>query len=257
VVVYGDTNSSLAGALCAARLGVPVAHVEAGLRSFDRNQPEEQNRVVIDHLSARCFAPTSTAVSQLAAEGIRAGVHRVGDVMLDALRAFAGRALPPPGLEPRSFYYVTIHRAETVDRPETLAVLLEAIGDLDRPAVFAVHPRTRARLAEHALAVPASLRVREPAGYLESLGLVRDARAVLTDSGGLLREAYFLGTPCVILRDRTEWPETLERGRNRLGGTRRDTVRAALAALPAPEPPPESTPLGDGHAAERIAEILQ
>jgi UDP-N-acetylglucosamine 2-epimerase len=257
VLLYGDTNSALAGALCAAKLGVPVAHVEAGLRSFDRAQPEELNRVVIDHLSEACFAPTATAVTQLAAEGIRDGVHQVGDVMFDAVREFAPRAALPAGLTARGYYYVTLHRAETVDRREPLAAVLEALADLDRPAVFAVHPRTRARMDEFGLAASGALRTRGPAGYLESLALTRHARAVITDSGGLLREAFYLGTPAVTLRERTEWPETLERGRNRLGGTRRDTIHAALAALPDAEAPPELTAIGDGHAADRIVKVLR
>jgi len=257
VVVYGDTNSALAGALCAAKLHFPVAHVEAGLRSFDRAQPEEQNRVAIDHLSALLFAPTATAVTNLAAEGVRDGVHLVGDVMFDAVRAWAATARLPARLEPRRYYYVTTHRAETVDRKETLAGLLDALAALDLPAVFPVHPRTRARMTEFGLQPSGALTLREPAGYLESLALARDARGVLTDSGGLVREAFFLGTPCVTLRDRTEWPETLTRGRNRLGGTRRDTILDALAGLPEPEAPPAETPLGDGHAADRIAELLR
>lgn len=257
VIVYGDTNSALASALCAARVGVPVAHVEAGLRSFDRAQVEEQNRVAIDHLSALLFSPTEIAVANLEREGMRDGVHRVGDVMLDTLRAWAATAKLPAHLEPRRYYYVTTHRAETVDRKEALAGILDALAALDLPAVFPVHPRTRARMTEFGLSPAGSLLLREPAGYLESLALVRDARAVLTDSGGLVREAFFLGTPCVTLRDRTEWPETLARGRNRLGGTRRETILEALGVLPEPEPPPAETPLGDGHAAERIAELLR
>jgi UDP-GlcNAc3NAcA epimerase len=258
VVVYGDTHSTLAGALAAAKLAIPVAHVEAGLRSFVRAQPEEQNRVLVDRMSRWLLAPTDTAVGNLAAEGLREGVHRVGDVMLDAARVFLPAARLPdgPGLSPRGFYYLTAHRAENVDRREPLAEILAAAAALDRPVVFPVHPRTRDRLAEFGLSPKGPILATGPVGYLESLALVRDARAVLTDSGGLVREAFFLGTPCVTLRDVTEWPETLLGERNLLGGARRETIRDAVARLAEPVSDPDTTPFGDGHAAERIAALL-
>lgn len=258
VIVYGDTNSTLGGALAAAKLGIPVAHVEAGLRSFDRGQPEESNRILVDRLSRWLFAPTETAVRNLAAEGLTDRVHLVGDVMLDAVREHSTKARLPPalGLEPRRFYYVTMHRPENVDRPETLREMVAAVSALDRPAVLPVHPRTRRRLGESGIPLEGAIVPIEPVGYLESLALIRDARAVLTDSGGVLRESFFLGTPSVTLRDRTEWPETLTQGRNVLGGARRDSIGEALRHLPDPERPPTTTPFGDGHAAERIAALL-
>jgi UDP-N-acetylglucosamine 2-epimerase (non-hydrolysing)/UDP-GlcNAc3NAcA epimerase len=263
VLVYGDTTTTLAGALAAAKMAVPLGHVEAGLRSFDRTMPEEQNRVVADHLSRLLLCPTDVAVENLAREGITAGVHRVGDVMLDASRMFAPAAAARPGpeaygLRPGGYLLVTVHRAAATDTAEALAALVAVLGALDEPAVFPVHPRTRHRLEasglwERLASLP-GLRLSPPVGYLDFTALLMSARAVVTDSGGVQKEAYFHGVPCVTLRESTEWVETVEGGFNTLVGMDPRRLRAALEdlSLPAERPPF----YGDGDAAERIADLV-
>jgi UDP-N-acetylglucosamine 2-epimerase len=259
VLVYGDTNSTLAGALAAAKLHVPVAHVEAGLRSFDRRMPEEINRVLTDHVSARLFCPTAGAAENLAREGIVAGVEIVGDVMLDALRHFAplaatrSRILVTLGLAPRGYRLATIHRAENTNDAARLRAVLATLAALDRPTVLPLHPRTRALLAASGgLSESATLRLIEPVGYLDMLTLTRHADAVLTDSGGLQKEAYWLGTRCLTLRENTEWTETLAGNWNQLTGTDSARIRAALATHPTGQP---VAPAAES-AADRIARSL-
>lgn len=258
VLVYGDTNSTLAGGLAAAKLRIPVGHVEAGLRSFRRDMPEEVNRVVADHLADLLFAPTATAVANLAAEGRQRGVWQVGDVMLDAVRLMLGvaerrsDALGRLGLTPGTYGLATIHRAANTEGTATLATLLEAFARLDRPVVFPVHPRTRVLL--QSLAIPPNVRLLEPVGYLDMLVLERHAHRILTDSGGVQKEAYFLEVPCVTLREETEWPETLVGGWNVLAGADPDAIAAAWRRpRPGTAPPPV---FGAGDAGERIAQIL-
>ncbi len=263
VLVYGDTTTTLAGALAAAKCGIPLAHVEAGLRSFDRTMPEEQNRVVTDHLSDVLLCPTTQAVDNLAAEGITGGVHLVGDVMFDASRMFAPLAAERDagaahGLEPGGYLLVTIHRAAATDTPEALDAMVEVLSSLGEPAIFPVHPRTRGKLHAggrwDALDKVPGLVLAPPAGYLDFTSLLMGARAVVTDSGGVQKEAYFHGVPCVTLRDTTEWVETVDGGFNTLTGMDADKVRAALAALSMPaERPPY---YGDGHAADAIARAV-
>jgi UDP-GlcNAc3NAcA epimerase len=264
VLVYGDTNSTLAGALCAAEADVPVAHVEAGMRSFDRRMPEELNRVLTDHASRVLLCSTETAVENLRREGIEDGVHLVGDVMADVALAFLpvaerhSEALAAHGVEPGSYLLVTAHRAGNVDDPARLERLVELLEALPDPAVFPLHPRTRKRLTEGGLlerleAAP-DVRVAPPLGYLDFLALARHARAILTDSGGVQKEAYLAGTPCVTLRDTTEWVETVEAGWNVLVDLDRE---AALAALRRPPPEGDRPELyGGGRAGERICDVL-
>jgi UDP-GlcNAc3NAcA epimerase len=263
VLVYGDTTTTLAGALVAAKCGVPLAHVEAGLRSFDKTMPEEQNRVVTDHLSDILLCPTQRAVDNLAAEGVTGGVHLVGDVMFDASRTFAPIAARQPGpdahgLAPGGYLLVTIHRAAATDTPEALDAMVEVLSSLGEPAVFPVHPRTRGKLQpagrwDALMAVP-GLVLAPPAGYLDFTNLLMNARAVVTDSGGVQKEAYFHGVPCITLRDTTEWVETVDGGFNTLTGMDPAKVRAALADLSMPaERPPF---YGDGHAAGAIARAI-
>jgi UDP-GlcNAc3NAcA epimerase len=263
VLVYGDTTTTLAGALAAAKLDIPLGHVEAGLRSFDRRMPEEQNRVVTDHLSSLLLCPTDTAVANLGREGLTAGVHQVGDVMLDASRLFAPLAAGRPGpaalgLEPGDYLLVTVHRAAATDTPEALRALVAVLEAIDEPAVFPVHPRTRHKLAAAghwaALERHPTLVVSPPVGYLDFTALLLGARAVVTDSGGVQKEAYFHGVPCITLRDTTEWVETVEGGFNRLTGMDPARVRAALADLSMPAERPDH--YGDGRAAERIADLI-
>jgi UDP-N-acetylglucosamine 2-epimerase len=255
LLVYGDTNSTLAGALAAAKLHVPIAHVEAGLRSFNRRMPEELNRVLTDHVSDRLLCPTEAAVRNLAAEGIVRGVERVGDVMSDAARLALERldGRPPPvDLPARGYYLATVHRAENTDDPARLAAILAGLGRLPLPVVWPLHPRTAKVLGPAAL--PGNVRMTEPFGYLDSLAAQRSAAAVLTDSGGVQKEAYILGVPCVTLRDETEWVETIEAGWNHLAGADAGKIVEMAQA----KPPADRPPLyGDGHAAERIVALLE
>lgn len=258
VLVYGDTNSTLAGALAAAKLHIPVAHVEAGLRSYRKTMPEEVNRVLTDHMSALLFAPTAQAVENLAAESLRAGVFLTGDVMCDALRFYEakvqeGSTLAGLLLKRRGYVLATIHRAENTDSPERLRDILGALGTSKVPVVLPLHPRTR-KMAEEARCgdLLAGLQVIEPAGYLEMLELERSACAVVTDSGGVQKEAYLFGVPCITVREETEWVETVASGANILTGASREKIERALAAMPqAAGPYPEV--YGRGDAADIIA----
>jgi UDP-N-acetylglucosamine 2-epimerase len=259
VLVYGDTNSTVAGALAAAKMGCPIAHVEAGLRSFERTMPEEINRVVADHLAAVLFCPGEQAARNLALEGITAGVHVVGDVMVDQLEAVRDRIarstiLDELGLEERGYILATVHRAATVDDPARLASVVGALGRLERPVVFPVHPRTRAALETRGQQTNGAVRTVAPVGYLDMLRLQQSARLVVTDSGGVQKEAYWLGVPCVTLRDRTEWTETVDAGWNVLAGTDPDRIVDAARTL---TPPTERPPLyGTSGVSRRIVERL-
>jgi UDP-N-acetylglucosamine 2-epimerase (non-hydrolysing)/UDP-GlcNAc3NAcA epimerase len=264
LLVYGDTNSTLAGALAAAQRHVPVAHVEAGMRSFDRRMPEELNRVLCDHASDLLLCSTETAVRNLEREGAAGEVQLVGDAMADVTLAFApvaderSTALADHGVEPGEYAVVTAHRAGNVDDPARLERLVELLEALPLPAVFPLHPRTRARLEASGLMArveaAANVRLARPLGYLDFLTLARHARAVLTDSGGVQKEAYLLGTPCVTLRDTTEWVETVESGWNVLVDLDRVAALAALEREPPPGPRPEL--YGGGHAGERIRDAI-
>jgi UDP-N-acetylglucosamine 2-epimerase len=260
VLVYGDTNSTLAGALAAAQAGIPVGHVEAGMRSFDRSMPEELNRVLTDHASGLLLCSTQTALDNLAREGVAGEAVLVGDVMADVSLAFRDIAaerstiLADLGLTPGSYLAVTAHRAGNVDVPERLELLVELLEALPGPVVFPVHPRTRARLeATGLLDRLAGVTLAPPLGYLDFLELARHARAVLTDSGGVQKEAYLLGVPCITLRDTTEWVETVEAGWNVLVDLDRDAALAALERTPPAERPQL---YGGGHAAERVRDAV-
>jgi UDP-GlcNAc3NAcA epimerase len=260
VLVYGDTNSTLAGALAAAKCRVRIAHVEAGLRSFNRAMPEEINRVVADHVSAWLFCPGGRAAANLAAEGIVQGVHVVGDVMLDQLlasrpRAAASSIVRDCGATPGRYLLATIHRAGTVDDEARLVPLVRALERIGTPIVFPIHPRTRAALERAGHAPGGCVRMVPPVGYLDMLALEESASAILTDSGGVQKEAYWLGVPCVTLRDETEWIETVEAGWNVLAGTNPDRIVEAVRRLS----PPTARPAlyGEPGAADRIVERLQ
>jgi UDP-N-acetylglucosamine 2-epimerase len=262
VLVYGDTNSTLAGALTASKLRIPVAHVEAGFRSYERDLPEETNRVLTDHVASYLFCATAKAVECLRSEGIEAGVHNVGDLMYDSVLTALPRAeavekeiLARHGVERQEYYLATVHRAASTDDAKVLASLLEAFGRLDLPVVLPLHPRTRGAMDAAGLMVVPNVRVSEPVSYVEMLALEHNARAILTDSGGVRREAYSLSIPCVTLRTESEWPETLDTGWDVLAGS---DVEAIVTAATRPRPDTPPPPLfGDGHAADRIVEILK
>ncbi len=265
LLVYGDTTTTLAGALTAAKTGLPLAHVEAGMRSFDASMPEERNRVLTDHLAGLLLCSTPTAVENLGAEGTDGAVRLVGDVMADVTLMFAPIARERSDiverlqLGPGSYLLVTVHRAGNVDEPERLEQLVELLEALPERAVFPVHPRTRDRLERAGLLSrleqAPELVLTPPLGYLDFLRLLENARAVLTDSGGVQKEAYLLSVPCLTLRDTTEWVETVELGWNRLVGLDREAVLAALASLARPSEHPEL--YGGGHAGERVVEALE
>ncbi|AGY56727.1 non-hydrolyzing UDP-N-acetylglucosamine 2-epimerase [Gloeobacter kilaueensis] len=265
VLVYGDTNSTLAAALAAAKLHIPVAHVEAGLRSFNPAMPEEINRRLTDHLSQILFAPTAAATAQLGREGIAAGVHQVGDVMYDILQAnlersrACSRLRAALGLEAGRYVLATIHRAENTDDPERLRAILEAFSAIDLPVLWPMHPRTRARIGqfglEPLLAAAPQLRVVEPVGYLDMLALEAQARLILTDSGGVQKEAYLLAVPCLTVRGETEWIETVSSGWNRLVAA--EPAAIALAVTGCTRPAEHPAHYGDGNAARRIVEVLE
>ncbi|MFL5662251.1 MAG: non-hydrolyzing UDP-N-acetylglucosamine 2-epimerase [Ktedonobacteraceae bacterium] len=261
VVVYGDTNSTLAGALAAAKLHISIAHVEAGLRSFIRTMPEEINRVVTDHLSDRLFCPTETARRHANNEGILQGVEVVGDVMYDILLQVRpkidGRArslLPKLGVTPQSYVLVTVHRAANTDDPATMRNIAHTLNKLEMPVIFPVHPRTRARMEQYGITWEKHISLVEPVGYIDMLTLEWGAYRILTDSGGVQKEAFLLEVPCVTLREETEWPETVEVGWNAVVGTCCDAIIEAVGrSMPKP---PQQNPFGDGNAAVRIAQAL-
>jgi UDP-N-acetylglucosamine 2-epimerase len=257
VIVYGDTNSTLAGALAGAKLNLPVAHVEAGLRSFRRDMPEEINRVLTDHVADHLYCPTKTAVDHLAAEGIDEGVYLVGDVMVDALlgvKPLLGRDRLRRLNLPDSYVAVTLHRAENVDDQDRLTAALAVLAVLPHQVVFPVHPRTARALERAELGIPTNVKMTDPLGYVDMLALVAHADAVLTDSGGLQKESVLLGVRCVTLREETEWPETLAHGWNTIAGLSPNKV---LTALEGPIPSEPVAGFGDGAAAVEIAKLLQ
>jgi UDP-GlcNAc3NAcA epimerase len=268
VIVYGDTNSTLAGALGAAKLHIPVAHVEAGLRSRNRQMPEEINRVLTDHISELLFAPTKLAVENLQHEGIREGsIRLVGDVMYDAAMFYAVRAgirskvLHRLNLEPKGYLLATVHRAENTDSPERLKSIFSALSQvgIGIPIICPIHPRTReALLKEQGIADAArGIRFIDPVGYLDMIMLERNARLIATDSGGVQKEAFFFSVPCVTLRSETEWQESIDLGWNRLASPAGSEPIATIILTALSELPVEKhNPYGNGRAAERIVQDL-
>jgi UDP-N-acetylglucosamine 2-epimerase (non-hydrolysing) len=266
VLVQGDTNSVLAGGLAAAKLNIPVGHIEAGLRSGDRTMPEEQNRIVVDHLSEYLFPPTAGGADRLRAEGLADRTIVVtGNTVVDAVRqnlALAERKstiLTALGLSPAGYLFLTAHRQENVDHRERFAGLLNGVrrvaDKLQLPVVYPIHPRSRHKLAEHGLDA-SEITLVPPVGFLDSLTLQRHARLILTDSGGVQEEACILGVPCVTLRDNTERPETVTVGANELAGTHPVRILAAAERRLAASLSWEQ-PFGDGHASERILDALR
>ena len=261
LLVYGDTNSTLAGALAASKLCVPVAHVEAGLRSFNRSMPEEINRIVADHLSSLMLCPSDTAIKNLCAEGISQHAHLVGDVMLDVLNWAKQRLLTRPtkifqqlGLTNREYLLATMHRSENTDDSARLSQIVTALNLLHQPVIFPVHPRARKVIADSHCQLEGHVRLIDPIGYLDMVALTSGARVILTDSGGLQKEAYWLGVPCVTMRKETEWVETVKEGWNTLVGSDTEKIVEAVESFV----PSGSRPslYGDGFAAARCVELL-
>ena len=258
VLVYGDTNSTLAGALAAVKLHVPIAHVEAGLRSFNRRMPEEINRILTDHAADILFSPTITASRNLQNEGISPShIHQVGDVMYDAALYYRARSKRPEWWQdiPENYVLATIHRAENVDDPNRLSKIFKGIEASGRNVILPVHPRTRKALAERGQTIPANIKVVDPVGYLEMIWLIDNCDMVLTDSGGLQKEAYFFEKLCLTMRDETEWVETVEAGWNVLVGSNRDKIcqeiqhRSPMRGL-------QPNLYGNGNAAKKILDTL-
>jgi len=263
VIVFGDTNSTLAGALAAVKLHYPLAHIEAGLRSFNRKMPEEINRILTDHCSSFLFCPTQSAVQQLSSEGINNHVHFVGDTMYEAVMGYTDKAarntriLKDLQLESKEYILATVHRPQNTDCTESLKQILDALAQIDLKVIFPVHPRTRKIITE---SLPGDyfsnkhVKFIDPVGYLEMLLLQQNARVVITDSGGMQKEAYFLGVPCVTLRDETEWMETVNAGWNILAGNK---TTAILEAVKNASPgTPQRDEFGDGNASQKIVDIL-
>ncbi|WP_086482145.1 non-hydrolyzing UDP-N-acetylglucosamine 2-epimerase [Oceanospirillum sanctuarii] len=260
VLVYGDTNSTLAGALAAAKLHIPVAHVEAGLRSFNMQMPEEINRILTDQISDLLFCPTDAAVKHLSHEGFagkNAQVLKVGDVMQDSALLFTEKAIPPAGKLPEGFILATLHRAENTDNPQRLTTIVNALNTLHKsvaPVVLPLHPRTRKLIMQNGLEL--NVHLVEPVGYFEILWLLDNCNLVITDSGGLQKEAFFFGKYCVTMRDQTEWVELIEAGANELVGA--DTAKIIEAATHNVERKVQDTDnlYGGGQAAKQIAKFL-
>ena len=264
VLIYGDTNSTLAGALAGIKLHIPVAHVEAGLRSFNMKMPEEVNRIVADSVSTLLLCPTETAVRNLTIEGHRAGVYNVGDVMFDAslyMRSISERQstiLEDLNLKGKKFILVTCHRAENTDIPAKLRAILSALVDVSQeiPVVFPLHPRTKALAAQYGIDFGSDIRLTDPLPYLDMIRLESVAAAIATDSGGVQKEAYFYKVPCITFREETEWVETLEGGWNRLAPPLRCDLAQEIRDTLSSRPSDYTNPYGEGNAAEAIIELL-
>ena len=264
LLIYGDTNSTLAGALAAAKLHIPVAHVEAGLRSFNMRMPEEVNRILVDRISTQLFCPTQVAVDNLMAEGVRNGMHNVGDVMYDVALFYGDRArhesrvLGTLGLNPGGFALATCHRAENTDVPERLEAIFSALAEVSRhlPVVLPLHPRTRKLILDTGLTRYLDpLLIIDPQPFLDMVALEQAAKVILTDSGGVQKEAFFYGVPCITLRDETEWVETVDLGWNQLVGSSKERIVAAATAADS-KPRIQSKPYGIGNASKLICELL-
>jgi UDP-N-acetylglucosamine 2-epimerase (non-hydrolysing) len=255
VVVYGDTNATIAGALAATKLHIPVVHIEAGLRSFNRLMPEEINRVATDHIADVLLAPTVTAMRNLESENLLDRSVLTGDVMVDAVRSIPLGEVELPEWATGRFHAATIHRVENTDDPDRLRAVLEALDSLEHPVHLLAHPRLQARIDEYGFdhGSRRSLVLHDPLPYAQMLGVIVRAESLLTDSGGLQKEAFILETPCITLRTETEWPETLEGGWNVVAGNRLDELGALIQR---PTSPLDAEPFGDGRAAERIVEEI-
>lgn len=259
VLIYGDTNSTIAGALAAAKLHIPVAHIEAGMRSYNRQMPEEINRVVSDHISTLLFCPTKSAVQILKGEGISKGVYFTGDVMADIQQKFTKKMLKTYNLQPKTYLLATVHRQENTDKRENLENIVEALMQINKTIIWPLHPRTKKMLGEYGLdkklALSPSVRLIEPQGFKEMMSLECNAELILTDSGGVQKEAYLARVPCITLRNETEWQETVQSGWNQLAGSNINKILKLVKNYPRPKSHPNF--LGNGQAYQKIAKIIQ
>lgn len=260
VMVYGDTNSTLAGALAASKLLIPVIHVEAGLRSFNMSMPEEQNRILTDHISNLLFVPTQTAIDNLVLEGITKGVHNVGDVMFDGILHFSKIAaekseiLAQLGVSENAYLLCTIHRAENTNDISRLKGIVKGLNDSKEQIILPLHPRTQKYLNDYEITLGENIRVIEPVGYLDMVRLETGAKKIVTDSGGVQKEAFFLGKPCITMRDETEWVETVENGWNVIVGADAEKITRAINSF---DPTVErKSYFGNGTAARQMADLI-
>lgn len=261
VLVYGDTNSTLAGALAASKLLIPVAHIEAGLRSFNMKMPEEQNRVLTDHISKYLFAPTDTAIKNLKNENITENVFNTGDVMFDAIKLFKEKALETStvlidnNISPNEYILSTIHRAENTNDINRLKNIINALNECEKNIVLPLHPRTHKFIKDYGLTINDNIKIIAPVGYLDMINLENNSQKIVTDSGGVQKEAYFLQKPCITMRDETEWIETVENGWNTIVGSNKEKILDAIINFnPKGE---QKMAFGYGNAADIISEKLK
>lgn len=263
VLVYGDTNSTLAGALAASKLHIPIAHIEAGLRSFNRKMPEEINRILTDHISKYLFVPSKQSIKNLNNEGIDKGIFEVGDIMYDSVLLFKEKAkvkssiLSKLNLTNKDFHLLTIHRAENTSSPNNIQGIFDAISEIETLVIFPIHPRTKKFLSETNIKTPKNIISIDPLGYLDMLQLMEHSTYVLTDSGGMQKEAYYFKKPCITLRDETEWIETLAKGWNVLCGSNKDNILTGYEKLSHCRDEDYLVLYGDGKTSEKIGSILR
>jgi UDP-GlcNAc3NAcA epimerase len=261
IIVFGDTNATVAGALAAAKLHIKIAHIEAGLRSYNRDMPEEINRVVTDVLSNLLFVPTPVAVENLNKEGITAGIHIVGDVMVDALVTYTkvaeqkSRILDDLKLNKNEFLLMTIHRPSNADHDDRLLSILSEVSKLDLPVIFPIHPRSRPRVEKLISQTSGNIRIIDPVGYLDMMMLEKNSKIIITDSGGVQKEAYLHKTPCLTVRGETEWVETVRDGWNYIVGD--DLKKISILSKDFPEPKQWNPHYGDGQASDKIVRLLE
>ncbi|MBU3074263.1 non-hydrolyzing UDP-N-acetylglucosamine 2-epimerase [Clostridium estertheticum] len=260
VLVYGDTNSTLAGALCASKLLIPVAHIEAGLRSFNMTMPEEQNRILTDHISKYLFVPTASAIENLSNEGVTSGVYNVGDVMYDATLNFSklskekSKIMKELNLKQEEFILATIHRAENTNDINRLRNIIEALNESGQQVILPLHPRTKKYMDDYNLSFNKNIKIIDPVGYLDMISLEMHGRKIITDSGGVQKEAFFMNKPCITMRDETEWVETVQNGWNIVVGTNKAKILDGIINFTPSKV--QQNIFGDGHAAEKILEII-
>ena len=262
VIVYGDTNSTLAGALAAVKLHIPIAHVEGGMRSYNREMPEEINRILTDHISRWLFAPTELSIEIMEREGIRGNVYIVGDIMLDSILKYREKAekistiLEDLSFEINNYYLATIHRAENTDDKNQLNSIFQIFSELDKEVILPLHPRTKKQIEEFSITIPDNIKIIEPVGYLDMLNLIQNSKSVLTDSGGIQKEAYYLKVPCITLRSETEWTETVATGWNTVVNTDKEIILSVAEKSNEIRSLPHPDLYGNGNTASEIVNIL-